>query len=92
MRTLQCQISQSTKSKGAVTAGKASPAIMKNMVLCFAAGVDSDQSMLRGTLFWLAASDQVWSWSSNCVFDHIRQKGSQHDADSKTKYCDIGLM
>lgn len=92
MRTLQCQISQSTKSKGAVTAGKASPAIMKNMVVCFGAGVDSDQSMLRGTLFWLAASDQVWSWSSNCVFDHIRQKGSQHNTDSKAKYCNISLM
>lgn len=92
MRTLQCQIPQSTKGKGAVTARKASPAIMKNMVVCFGAGVDSDQSMLRGTLFWLAACDQVRSWSSNCVFDHIRQKCSQHDADSKTEYCNIGLM
>ena len=75
-----------------MTARKASPAIVKDVVVCLGAGVDSDQSMLRGTLFRLAASDQVRSWSSNCIFDHIRQKSSQHDADSKTKYCDIGLM
>lgn len=65
MTLLQCQIPQSTESKAAVTARKTSPTIVKNVVICLGAGADSDQSMLRGTIFWLAASDQVRSWSSH---------------------------
>ena len=75
-----------------MTARKASPAIMKCMVVCFGAGVDGDEGMLGGTDFRLAASDQVRSRSSDCILDHVRKKRSQHDTDSKTKYCNIRLV
>ena len=75
-----------------MTTRKASPAIMKSMVICLGAGVYSNKGMLGGALFRLAASDQVGSWSSDCVLDHIRKKCSQHNADGQTEYCDIGLV
>lgn len=84
MQHLQSQKSQPTERKAGMAARKASPAIMQHMVIFFRTNSNGDQSVLRTTLLRLAACNEVWSWTSNRVFDNIGKEGREHNADSKT--------
>ena len=57
---------------------------MENMVIGLSARANGDESVLRGTLSRLAASDQVRSWSSHCILNNVREERSQHDADGES--------
>ena len=56
------------------------------------AHVYSNQLVLGGTLFGFASSYQVRPRASNGIFDHICEKGCQHDTNQQAQDCDMSLV
>ena len=48
--------------------------------------------MLWSSLLWLTPSNKVRSWSAHGIFHHVCEEGGKHNADSKTKDCDVDFM
>lgn len=77
----QRKVAKPSEGKAAVPARKASPSIMKNVVIGFGANLNVYQTVLRSAFLWLASGDQVRARTSNRVFDDIRDKRGKDEAD-----------
>lgn len=89
---LQSQISETTECKTAMSAWKAPPPIMQNMMIRLRTDLDRDQSMLWRVFRRLASRDQIRSRSADGVFYGIRKEGRENQADEKSKDGDVNLM
>ena len=65
---------------------------MQSVVGCLSADFDSDKGVLWSSLLRLTPSNQVWSWPAHRVLHHVCEKGRKHNADGKTKDCDVDFM
>ena len=48
--------------------------------------------MLWSPLLRLTPSNKVWSWPAHRILHHVCEEDRKHDADGKTKDCDVDFM
>lgn len=77
----QRKVAKPSEGKAAVPARKASPSIMKNMVIGFGASLNGYQTMLWCAFLRLTPCDQVRARTSNRVFYDICDKRGKDEAD-----------
>ena len=65
---------------------------MQSVVRLLSADFDSDQGVLWSSLLRLTPSNKVWSGPAHGVLHHVCEEGRKHNADSKTKNCDVDFM
>lgn len=75
-----------------MTAWKAAPPIMQNVMICLRTYLDCNKCMKRCALLGFATSDEVRPRSANRIFYDIGQKSGQSDADEEAQNRDVGLV
>ena len=65
---------------------------MQRVMIHLCANSNGDKFVFWRPLFRFATSNQVRPWTSHCIFDHIRYKRTENNADSETEYSNVYSM
>jgi len=91
-RCSQGQVSQATKRKAAVAAGKAPPALIEDVLVGLRAHLEGDQFVFCSSLFGLAAGEQIRSGSADGILDYIGDERGQGQSGQQSEDGDVSLM
>ncbi|KAL8693851.1 MAG: hypothetical protein Q9218_001407 [Villophora microphyllina] len=88
----QAQIPKSSECETAVSAWKATPAIMQRMVVFLGTDFVGDQLMLGGSLGWFAASQKIWARPTYGILRDVGDEGGQEKRSEEAEDCDLGFV
>ena len=86
------EISETAKGEAAMTARKATPAVVQNMVVCLGADLECDELMGGRAGRRLASRNEIWAGAPNGILDHIGDEAGENHADHEAKYCNVRLV
>jgi hypothetical protein len=75
-----------------MAAGEAPPPIVQDMVVGLRADLKGDQLVIWRALLGLAPSDQVRPRSADRIFNHVGEKGCEHEAYPKAEDRNMAFM
>jgi len=62
------------------------------MMVCLRADFERNELVRRCSWLGLAARDEIWSWSSDGVLDHVCNEQREYHADEPAEYCDVRFV
>ena len=91
-RQKQRKVCEACECEGGMAGGKRAPAVVEEVRVWFGAEVLRDEGVWWCATPRFAASEEVWPWAANSVFDHVSCKGREGQACQKAESGNVGFV